>query len=327
MVVYVKKFIILLIILLFPFSVLAYSNYIIPGGQSLGIEVNNNGVIVIGFYRVNGRLNSNNLRVGDVIVKVNSSSVSSIDELLDCIEKYIINNRVSITIKRDDRFIDKELELEMVNGVYKTGLYVKDSIIGIGTLSYIDPSTKIYGALGHEIIESTSNRLIEVKTGSIFKTSITTIDKSVNGVAGTKNARFYNNINYGSVVKNTNKGIYGFYTGDISGYDSLEVGSYNDIKLGIAYIKTVISGEDVMTYEIEIDRVNNNDTKNIHFRILNEDLIEKTGGIVQGMSGSPIIQGNKIIGAVTHVVVDNPIMGYGILITNMLSEGDKLLDN
>lgn len=322
-----KKFIILLIILLFPFSVLAYSNYIIPGGQSLGIEVNNNGVIVIGFYRVNGRLNSNNLRVGDVIVKVNSSSVSSIDELLDCIEKYIINNRVSITIKRDDRFIDKELELEMVNGVYKTGLYVKDSIIGIGTLSYIDPSTKIYGALGHEIIESTSNRLIEVKTGSIFKTSITTIDKSVNGVAGTKNARFYNNINYGSVVKNTNKGIYGFYTGDISGYDSLEVGSYNDIKLGIAYIKTVISGEDVMTYEIEIDRVNNNDTKNIHFRILNEDLIEKTGGIVQGMSGSPIIQGNKIIGAVTHVVVDNPIMGYGILITNMLSEGDKLLDN
>lgn len=322
-----RKFIILLLLLLFPFNTLAYSNYIIPGGQSLGIEVNNNGVIVIGFYRVNGKLNTNNLRVGDVIVKVNDSSVSSIDELLDGIENYIINNKINITIKRDNKLIDKELELEMVNGVYKTGLYVKDSIIGIGTLSYIDPTTKIYGALGHEIIESTSNRLIEVKTGSIFKTSITTIDKSINGVAGTKNARFYNNINYGSVIKNTNKGIYGFYTGDISNYDTLEVGTYNDIKLGIAYIKTVVSGEDVMTYEIEIDRVNSNDTKNIHFKILNEDLIEKTGGIVQGMSGSPIIQDNKIIGAVTHVVVDNPTTGYGILITNMLSEGDKLLDN
>lgn len=322
-----KKYIILILLLLFPLNTLAYSNYIIPGGHTLGIEVNNNGVIVIGFYRVNGKLNSNNLKVGDVIVKVNDNEISSIDELLDGIENNIVDNKINVTIKRDSKVIDKELELEKVNGVYKTGLYVKDSIIGIGTLSYIDPTTKIYGALGHEIIESTSNKLIEVKTGSIFKTSITTIDKSVNGLAGTKNAKFYNNINYGTVVKNTNKGIYGIYNSDISKYDTLEVGKYDDIKLGKAYIKTVILGEEIKTYEIEIDKKNNNETKNIHFKIVSDELIDKTGGIVQGMSGSPIIQDNKIIGAVTHVVVDNPTTGYGILITNMLEEGEKILSN
>lgn len=327
MVISMKKYIILILLLLFPFNTLAYSNYIIPGGQSLGIEVKNNGVIVIGFYRVNGKLNSNGLKVGDIIVKVNDIDISSIDELLDGIENNIVDNKINVTIKRDSKYINKELELERINGVYKTGLYVKDSIIGIGTLSYIDPTTKIYGALGHEIIESTSNKLIEVKTGSIFKTSITTIDKSVNGVAGTKNAKFYNNISYGSVVKNTNKGIYGIYNSDISKYSTLEVGGYEDIKLGKAYIKTVILGEEIKTYEIEIDKKNNNETKNIHFKIVSEDLIDKTGGIVQGMSGSPIIQDNKIIGAVTHVVIDNPTTGYGILITNMLEEGEKILSN
>lgn len=323
-----KKYIILLILLLFPINTLAYSNYIIPGGQTLGIEVKNKGVMIIGFYRVNGRLNNNNnLKVGDVIVKVNNNEVNSIDNLLKEIENNIKDNKINITLKRDNKIVEKEIELEKVNGIYKTGLYVKDSIIGIGTLSYIDPSTKIYGALGHEIIESTTNKLIEVKTGSIFRTSITTIDKSINGVAGTKNAKFYNNINYGTVVKNTNKGIYGMYTSDISNYDTMEVANYKDIELGNAYIRTVISGEEIKTYEIEIDKINNNDTKNIHFKIVSEELIDKTGGIVQGMSGSPIIQNNKIIGAVTHVVVDNPTTGYGILITNMLEEGEKALGN
>lgn len=322
-----KKIIITLICLIIPLNVFAYSDYIIPGGQTLGIEVNNNGVIVIGFYRVNGKINKNDLKVGDIITKVNNIEIEDIENMINLIEQNIKDDKVSVTIKRDNKTIEKELTIEKVNGIYKTGLYVKDSIMGIGTLSYIDPTTKIYGALGHEIIESTTNKLIEVKTGSIFKTSITSIDKSVNGIAGTKNAKFYNNINYGTVTKNTNKGIYGIYTSDISNTETLKVGKYEDITLGKAYIKTVISGEEIKQYEIEIDRINNNDTKNIHFKIISEDLINKTGGIVQGMSGSPIIQNNKIIGAVTHVVVDNPSTGYGILITKMLEEGEKSLEN
>lgn len=322
-----KKIIITLICLIIPLNVFAYSDYIIPGGQTLGIEVNNKGVIVIGFYRINGKINKNDLKVGDIITKINNIEVDNIENMITLIEENIKDDKVLVTIKRDNKIINKEITIENVNGVYKTGLYVKDSIMGIGTLSYIDPNTKIYGALGHEIIESTTNKLIEVKTGSIFKTSITSIDKSVNGIAGTKNAKFYNNINYGTIVKNTNKGIYGLYNSDISTMDTMKVGKYEDITLGKAYIKTVIAGEEIKTFEIEIDRLNNNDTKNIHFKIISEDLIEQTGGIVQGMSGSPIIQNNKIIGAVTHVVVDNPSTGYGILITKMLEEGEKSLVN
>ena len=313
--------------MLMPLNIFAYSDKIIPGGQTLGIEVKNNGIIVIGFYRVNGKLNNNNLKVGDIITKINGSNVHNIDEMVDFISKNINDNKVTLTISRDNKEINKEFVLENIDGNYKTGLYVKDSITGIGTLSYIDPETKIYGALGHEIIETTTNKLIEVKTGTIFKTSITTIDKSVKGLAGTKNAKFYPSINYGTVTSNTNKGIYGIYKSDISDKKVLEVGKYHDIKAGKAYIRTVINGNKEEDFEIDIDRVNNNDVKNIHFKITSTELLNKTGGVVQGMSGSPIIQDNKIIGAVTHVIIDNPSTGYGILITNMLEEGEKLLKN
>ena len=322
-----KKYMVLLLLMLMPLNILAYSDKIIPGGQTLGIEVKNDGIIVIGFYRVNGKLNNNNLKVGDIITKINNTDVTSIDEMVDTISKNISDNKVTMTITRDNKEINKEFILENIDGNYKTGLYVKDRITGIGTLSYIDPETKIYGALGHEIIETTTNKLIEVKTGSIFKTSITTIDKSVKGMAGTKNAKFYPNINYGTVTSNTNKGIYGMYKSDISDKKVLEVGKYHDIKAGKAYIRTVINGNKEEDFEIDIDRVNNNDIKNIHFKITSTELLNKTGGVVQGMSGSPIIQDNKIIGAVTHVIIDNPSTGYGILITNMLEEGEKLLKN
>ena len=322
-----KKSLLFLILLILPINIFAYSDKIIPGGNTLGIEVKNDGVIVIGFYKVNGKFNKNDFKVGDVIVKVSGIDVASSDDLVRLIEKNINDDKVNITIKRNDKFIDKTIILDKINGVYKTGLYVKDGVIGIGTLSYIDPETLIYGALGHEIIESTTNRLIEVKTGNIFKTKITSIDRSVSGVAGTKNAKFYTNIKYGDITKNTNKGIYGFYSKDISNLESLTVGKYEDIKLGSAYIRTVINNEEVKDYAIEIDRVNNNDVKNIHFKIVDDELISKTGGIVQGMSGSPIIQNNMIIGAVTHVIVDKPSTGYGILITRMLEEGDKLKKN
>ena len=322
-----KKSLLFLILLMLPINIFAYSDKIIPGGNTLGIEVKNDGVIVIGFYKVNGKFNKNDFKVGDIIVKVSGTEVASSDDLVRLIEENIKDDKVNITIKRNNKFIDKTIILDKINGVYKTGLYVKDGVIGIGTLSYIDPETLIYGALGHEIIESTTNRLIEVKTGNIFKTRITSIDRSVSGIAGTKNAKFYTNIKYGDITKNTNKGIYGFYSKDISNLESLTVGKYEDIKLGSAYIRTVINNEEVKDYAIEIDRVNNNDVKNIHFKIVDEDLISKTGGIVQGMSGSPIIQNNMIIGAVTHVIVDKPSTGYGILITRMLEEGDKLKKN
>ena len=207
--------------------------------------------------------------------------------------------------------------------MYKTGLYVKDSISGIGTLTYIDPNTKIYGALGHEIIESNSNSKIEVRTGTIFKSAVSSIDRSVDGTPGTKNARFYSNTVYGTITKNTEHGIYGEYD-DLLDKELVEVGDPSDLKLGKAYISTVIKDEDVDDYEITITKIDEkNDVKNIYFEITDNRLLDATGGIVQGMSGSPILQDGKIYGAVTHVVIENVKKGYGIFITTMLEEGEK----
>ena len=319
-----KKTILLLFILLIPINIFAYSIDIIPGGKTIGIEVKNDGVIVIGFYKIDNKFNKNNLKTGDIIIKVDNTPVNTVDELVLAIEETVIDNKVNFTIKRKNKVFSTVFNLILVNETYKTGIYVKDSITGIGTLSYIDPVTKIYGALGHEITESNTGNLIEVKTGSIFKNKIIRIDRSGVGTAGTKNAKFYSNTIFGTVTKNTNKGIYGIYTANISDLGTLEVGTPDTLKIGKASIYTVLSNEDIKSYDIYINMIDKTrDIKNIYFNITSEELIATAGGIIQGMSGSPIIQNNKIYGAVTHVILDNPTSGYGIFITTMLEEGER----
>jgi len=318
---------ILLCSILFQNQVLAYSNHVILGGENIGIHLDTPGIMVIGFYKVNGEnIKGNpNIIIGDYITKVNDLEVNSIDELTSNIEKTIKNNEITLTIRRNNQEIPIKMTLEQVDGVYKTGLYVKDGITGIGTLSYIDPSTKVYGALGHEILESTSEKRVEVRTGKIFESTVTNIRKSSNGVAGEKNAEFNYNHIYGDVKDNTNHGIFGIYNDQISN-NTIEVAEKKDIKVGEAEIYTVLSGKEKKAYKIDITSIQEyNDIKNIAFTVTDEELKEKAGGIVQGMSGSPIVQNGKIIGAVTHVIVDNPITGYGIFITTMLESGDKII--
>lgn len=312
--------------LLLPINVFAYSNYIIPGGETLGIEVFSEGVMVIGFYEINGRYNKGNpsIKAGDYIIKVNDEYVNTIDELTKRVEENIDKEEISIIVKRNGKEKTSKLELIKDGDVYKTGLYVKDSITGTGTLSYIDPETRIFGALGHEIIESNTNSIVEIKTGTIFRNYITGIDKSRVGYAGSKNAKFYYNTKYGSIMKNTGVGIYGLYDSTIPNKEMLEVAQKEEIKVGSAKIVTVLSKENVEYYDIEITKVDETaKVKNISFKITDKKLLDETGGVVQGMSGSPIIQNNKIIGAVTHVIIDNPTTGYGLFITTMLEEGEK----
>lgn len=318
-----KIFIVLISAIFMPLEIFAYSKYIIPGGETLGIELKSDGIMVIGFYEINGKTNKSNLLVGDYIKKVNNIPVNTIDELTKEIEKNI-NGSVEITYERNN--IDKTTNLDLIydDKVYKTGLYVKDKITGIGTLSYIDPESKIYGALGHEIIESSSKNLVELKTGSIFQNKITSITKSFHGTPGSKTAKFYYENLYGNIVKNTPMGIYGKYTTSLPNKDLIEVGTKDDVKIGKAIIYTVLKNEEIEEFEVEITKINETSKiKNITFEIVDEELLKATGGVVQGMSGSPIIQNNKIIGVVTHVIVDNPKTGYGIFITTMLEEGEK----
>lgn len=321
-----KKLIIFLSILsvILPFHVLAYSNYLIVGGENIGIDVKNNGILIIGFYKINNEYNKNNLKIGDVIKKVNQIEVSSINELTETIEKEQVDNEVTFTIERNKTTKEINFKLIKENNKYKTGLYVKDSITGIGTLTYIDPTTSIYGALGHEILESKTMQSIEVKTGTIFESEITSIDRSSEGNAGTKNAKFNYKNTFGTITKNTESGIYGKYNIELPNKELIEVGNPNEIKTGEAKILTVLEGNQVEEFEINIISIEkNSNIKNIYFEITDKELISKTGGIVQGMSGSPIIQNNKIVGAVTHVIVKEPITGYGIFITTMLEEGER----
>lgn len=322
-----KKLKILLISwLLLPINVFAYSNYIIPGGETLGIEVNSKGVMVIGFYQINGKFNKGVpvIKAGDYIVKINDVEVNTIEELTKAIEANVSLGEVNVELRRDKKVRTSKLELVKDGDIYKTGLYVKNSITGTGTLTYIDPETKIFGALGHEIVESNTNNIVEIKDGSIFRNYITGIDKSKVGYAGSKNAKFYYNTKYGSINKNSNVGIYGIYNNVLPNKERLEVARNDEVKIGKASIATVLSKEDIEYYDIEITKIDEYaKVKNISFKITDKELLDKTGGVVQGMSGSPIIQNGKIIGAVTHVIIDNPTTGYGLFITTMLEEGEK----
>lgn len=321
-----KKLAIFLLFLIFPVNIFAYSSKVILGGQNIGINIQNNGVIVIGFYKLNGYFNkgTNEIKVGDLITKVNGIKISSIKELTKEIENNIKDNKVTLTLIRDKKEFDTELNLLKENNVYKTGLYVKDTIKGIGTISYIDPETKIYGSLGHEILESNSNKSIEVKTGYIFESSITGIDKSFDGSPGEKTAKFNASNVFGTIDKNTIYGIFGKYNSSIDQTNLIEVAKKEEIKLGKAYIYTVLKDNTVEKFEINITNINDyNKIKNISFEITDERLLNETGGIVQGMSGSPIVQNDKLCGVVTHVIIDKVKTGYGLFITTMLEEGEK----
>lgn len=323
-----KSFIAIFLVATFimPQSLLAYSKYIVAGGENIGLSINNKGIIIAGFYKVGDKYPGYDagLNKGDVIKRANDKEVSSIDDFIGVI-KESDGKSLKLVYQRGKQNETTTLNLTNENGTLKTGLYVKDMISGIGTLTYIDPESRIYGALGHEVLEQTTGTMINVRDGKIYNSNVTSVEKSVRGEPGAKNANTNSNDVFGDVKENKVSGIFGNYTKEINKDNLYKVAVYEDIKLGEAKIITVIEGTLKKEYSIDILKVNNDktDNKNILFEITDSNLINKTGGIVQGMSGSPIIQGNNIIGAVTNVVVNNPKRGYGILITTMLEEGEN----
>lgn len=314
----------LFLLLFIPSIALAYSDYVYVGGENIGIELKADGVLIVGFYKVNDSYIASDagLKIGDRIVSINNQEINSIYDLTNQIKAS--NGNINVTYVRDNQTKTTALTLPKENNTYKTGIYVKDSITGIGTLTYVDPNTKLFGALGHEIIDSRTGQILDISGGSIYESTVTDIEPSSNGMPGEKNAQINTeNIN-GTIFENTIKGIFGNYTDNVDDSRLYKVAKPDDIKTGKAKILTVLEDDVVKEYEIEITKISKNqDTKNLSFKITDSELLEKTNGIVQGMSGSPIIQDDYIIGAVTHVVVDNPHKGYGIFITTMLEEGEN----
>ena len=316
-----KKIILFLICFLFPINVLAYSDYIIPGGETLGIDISSDGIIVVGFYKVNGRFINRELTVGDKILKVNGFEIDSVSHMADLIDKYKENDEVEITYKTGDKMKTMNLSLSYFNGTYRTGLYVKGDVSGIGTLTYVDDG--VFGLLGHVINESKTNSKIEIRDGDAFLANVTSFNRSVDGNPGSKNAEFLKDKKFGILLKNTKYGVFGKTDLDLN-KKALKVANLDDVHLGDAYIYTTNLNNEIEEYKINILNIFDDEQKNIYFEIIDEELLDMAGGIVQGMSGSPIIQDDKIIGAVTRVLVDDVDKGYGISIITMLEEGDSL---
>ena len=308
-------------LILFPIYVLAVDK-VIPGGETIGIEVHSKGVLVVGFYKVDGENIGKNsgFKIGDTITKINDKAIYNIDQMTECIRNSS-NNPVNFTIIRNQKtnIIQMSLVIDSDNTL-KTGLYVKDQINGLGTLSFILEDSQ-FGGLGHEIMESNTLQKFEIREGEIYDASVYQIIKSYDGSAGEKNARYDKSEITGIITENDVTGIYGKYNKDITDREYVSVGQPDEIKFGDATIRTVIHDNIIEEFRIKIIDIDKNDkNKNILFEIVDDRLLAQTGGVVQGMSGSPIMQNGKMIGVVNYVIVNDTSKGYGIFLTKMLEE-------
>ena len=318
-----KKLFVFFLLFSFPLHVFAYSNRLIVGGEPIGIEIHSKGVYVVDFYEINNTYpgKEEGFKKGDIILEVNGEKINSIQEL----NRYISDEGdYPVVVSRNGKKMDLTIHSYQKDNTIETGLYVKDVINGIGTLSYIDPTTSVFASLGHEILESNSNRKFRMSDGLIYDVELNYIHKSKDGNIGELHANFMNHVR-GNISKNELNGIYGLYTDTLSGFEELDVGFDSEVSLGEAFIRYTFD-DTPKDYSINIISVDSKEeVKNIFFEITDSELLFKTGGIVQGMSGAPILQNNKIIGVVNYVVINDSKKGYGVFIEKMLKEGDKLV--
>ena len=237
---------------------------------------------------------------------------------------------ISITILRSGESLQLTLVPNVKSGSPELGLWLRDNVAGIGTMTFYDPDTGIYGGLGHGINDIDSGVIMPLGRGDIFRSTIVEIKKGCAGVPGELCGDFSNQGICGNILKNTQCGIFGVLLTDRPDVSkAIPVASSDEIQLGKAIVLTNIKGTEIEEFEIEITRVyrGNTDGRSLMISIKDKKLIEQTGGIVQGMSGSPIIQNGKLIGAVTHVMVNDPMKGFGVSIEKMLNEAGAIDQN
>lgn len=298
-------------------------------GESFGIKLYTDGVIIVGIRDVEtdkGKCNpakEAGLEKGDIIIEINGKKVYSADSVTDILND---NNGkdYKITVKRNGNY--KEFLLKPAysssQGCYKVGLWVRDSTAGVGTITYYDKSNNTVSALGHPITDVDTNEIMPILDGEAVRATVTKIYKSKAGEAGSLCCEFTNDI-IGTLKKNCQSGIYGKYTCTLKNTYEYEVASPNEIVRGPVQILCTIDSGKSKFYNAQISRISyreNKKGKNMVVKITDERLLEKTGGIVQGMSGSPIIQNGKLVGALTHVIVDSPEKGYAIFAQDMIDE-------
>jgi stage IV sporulation protein B len=310
------------------------NTYLIPCGNTIGVKLFTDGILVVGFSEFeneSGQKTSpakkRGVKKGDVIKTINDKCIYSVDDfILECKNK----DEVKLEILRNNKIINFNIKSEKTaDGESKFGMWVRDSTAGIGTMTFYNPKTKKFAALGHGICDIDTNLIFPLKDGEILSSSIVSVKKGEKGTPGELHGVFLESQgSIGHVDYNNQFGIYGDIVRDemLTKNTPMKIALKEEVKEGDAYIMSNISGQKVKTYKICIQKTfvqNPSSTKGMIIKITDEELIKRTGGIVQGMSGSPIIQNGKLVGAVTHVFVNDPTRGYGIFIENMLSEAEK----
>ncbi len=301
---------------------------VILGGVPFGVKFSTEGVTVIGFSDIDGLSKNQNpaylagLRAKDVIVKVNGQGISGAEELTRTVE-HSEGKEITLTYKRGKT--EKTIGITPIYSNsekrYKTGIWVKDSGAGIGTVTYIMPSTRCFGGLGHGICDGETGELIRMSHGDIVNVTVHAVKKGISGAPGELKGHFEAG-EIGELRSNTECGVFGSLTELPTGCkETIKLGTKDDMKDGEAYIVCTLADGERNRYKAEISAINRtaDGSKCFMIKVTDEALIEKTGGIVQGMSGSPIMQNGKLVGAVTHVMINDPTVGYGIFIENMLA--------
>lgn len=307
---------------------------LIPGGHSVGVRMNVKGVLIVGLEEIetpdgkfiNPGLDAG-LQIGDHILEINGIKVNNAREVKEIINK--LKKEVRLKVKRKDDIMNITLTpvMSIDDNLYKIGVWVKDKTAGIGTLTFYDPSNNTFGALGHAITDPETGTVLSVAQGELLNSKVESVKQGKAGSPGEIKGIFYEaDKPLGKLTVNTEYGIFGETYDQIVNpiyQKPLQIGYQNEIKRGPAYILTTVDGDKIVKYSIEIEKINRQtkaSTKSMIIRVTDERLLEKSGGIIQGMSGSPIIQNDKIIGAVTHVFVNDPQKGYGIFIEWMLQD-------
>lgn len=306
---------------------------LIPGGQSVGLQMKVRGSLIVGVENDAGP------KIGDMIVAVNGVSVNSPDEVMKEVSKMYEDDAggfdkekaAEITVVRDKKQLNYSVKpyFDESTGTYKLGFWIKERIAGIGTLSFYDPKSSRFASLGHGIFEAETGKLLGAEEGKLLHTKVCQIKAGQKGAPGEIGGMIYDFEHpVGTIEKNTEFGVFGKAdsTADFDLSQPMVMASADEVETGKAYILTTIDGTKVERFDIEITKVNKQyhpEGKGMEFQVTDRKLLASCGGIVQGMSGSPIIQKNRVVGAVTHVFVNNPQKGYGIFAQWMVEELDK----
>ena len=302
---------------------------VIPVGKAIGMKMYTEGVLVVGMSEIEGKkpYENSGIEAGDTILEINNTKINSTDELIECVNSSK-GERIEIKYISDEE--EKTVNIKPVKtseNEYKLGLWVRDAAAGVGTLTFYEPSTGNFASLGHGINDVDTYELIHVANGELVTTNILDIVKGTDGTPGEIRGSIDNGITLGKIYKNTSFGVYGNISNvgilNFNNSKEIEVANRSEIKTGKAEIMCELENGKIDTYEIEIQKIfteNNQNNKSMLIKVTDENLIEKTGGIIQGMSGAPIIQNGKFIGAVTHVLVNDSKTGYAVFADLMIKQ-------